>query len=127
MNWIKSLSIWSILAAIGAAVIWILNAKRSGKMEANIEHSESRIKELNKGTDSDIQQAKILQQDIKIKKVKAKEVLHKSEAALERLGEDETMADIATRFNNKRVRRRSAPIAPIPGGRKKSGKRNLSN
>ena len=129
MKWLKSLSIWAILGAIGASVIMILNARRSGRMEANIEHDEEKIRQLNKGTDADIQSAKVLQQEIKIKKIEAKAIRHKSEAALERVGNDsDTLKDIAFRFNNSgRVRRRSNPIAEPKRSRKKSGKRNVSH
>ena len=39
--------------------------------------------------------------------------------SLERLGQDETMADIAKRFNGKRVRKRTPPIAPVPRSSKR--------
>jgi len=123
MKWLKSLSIWAILGSIGAAIVMILNAKRSGRMEANIEHSESLIKELNNGTDRDIEDAKVLQQGIKAKKDQARAIRKKSEAAAERIGEDKTMADVMHRFDNGRVRRRSTLTAEPKRSRKTRGKR----
>jgi len=106
LTWVKSLGWIAILGAIGAAIMMILNARRAGKMEANVAHQETRIKQLQQGTANDIQAATKLQEGIAIKKVKAREVRKKSEASLERLGQDETMADIAKRFNGRRVRSR---------------------
>ncbi len=125
--WVKSLSLWAILGAISAAIFMVLNARRAGRIEAEIDHGESRIRELNQGTNADITAAKGIQEDIKRKKILADEVRKKSEKALERLGQDETMADIAERFNGRRVRERTPPIATVPGSRKKSGKRHLSS
>jgi hypothetical protein len=110
-TWIKSLSWIAIGGAIVTAIMMILGAKRSGKMEAEVAHDEERIKTLQKGTAADIQKAKTLQQGIDAKKIKAREVRKKTEKRLERIGEDESMADIAARFNGKRVRSRSDTAA----------------
>ncbi len=107
ITWFKGLSWIVILGAIGAGVMMILRAYSAGKMEADIAHGQERVKVLIKGTITDIQAAKQLQADITIKKVKARAIRKKSEASLERIGQDETMADIAKRFNGKRVRSRS--------------------
>ena len=129
IRWLKSLSVFAIIGAVIAFAFALLRARSAGKMEANIENDEAQIKELNNGTDRDIQTAKILQQGIKIKKVQARDIRHRSEAAAERAFNDsETMADISFRFNNSgRVRRRSNPIAEPKRSRKKSGKRNVPN
>ncbi len=104
--WLKGLSWVVILGAIGAAIMMVVNAHRAGKMEANVKHQEGRVKELNAGTTDDIKAAARLQNNITAKKILAREIRHRSEASLERLGQDETMADIAKRFNGKRVRHR---------------------
>ena len=111
ITWVKSLSWIVIVGAVGTAIVMILNAFRAGKMEAEVEHGENRIKELNKGTTANINRAKILQHDIAAKKIVARTIRKKSEASLERLGQNETMADIAKRFNGQRVRQRSDPAA----------------
>jgi len=108
MKWLKSLSWVAIAGAIGTAIMMILNARRAGAMEATVAHHEDHIKELQQGSAVDIQEAKKLQSNITAKKIKARTVRKKSEASMERLGQDETMADIAKRFNGKRVRRRSS-------------------
>ena len=113
LTWIKSLGWIAILGAIGAAIMMILNARRAGKLEANVAHQETRIKQLQQGTATDIQAAAKLQEGIAVKKVKAREVRKKSEASLERIGQDETMADIAKRFNGRRVRSRPDPAAEV--------------
>jgi len=124
LTWLRSLGIWAILGAIGTAIFMVLNARRAGRIEANIEHGESLIRELNRGTDDDIKAAKGIQESIKKKKILAREVRKRSEASLERIGQDETMADIAERFSAGRVRKRSVPIAPVSGGRKKRRRSN---
>jgi len=106
-TWLKSLSWVAIAGAIAVAAGMILNARRAGALEVQVQHDEDKIKELQKGTAVDIQKAKKLQSNIAVKKIKAREVRKKSEASLERIGEDETMADIAARFNGKRVRSRT--------------------
>ncbi len=111
--WIKSLSWIAIAGTIGAAIMMILNARRAGKMEAEVAHGESRIKDLEKGSAVDIQEARKLQVGITARKKKAREVRKKSEASLERIGTDETMADIAARFNGKRVRSRADTAAEL--------------
>jgi len=106
MKWFKSLGIWAILGGGFIAAMMIMNARRAGAMETQVEWDESKIKKLKRGSAYDIHEAKKLQSDIAVKKVKAREVRKKSEAQFERIGQDETINDIATRFNNKRVRRR---------------------
>ncbi len=109
--WLKGLSWVVILGAVGAAIMMVMRAHRAGQMEAEVSQQETRVKNLNKGTKADIREAQILQVGIAVKKEKAREVRKKSEASLERIGQDETMADIADRFNNKsgRVRHRTDP------------------
>lgn len=107
ISWLKGLSWIAIAGAISAAIMMVLNARRAGKMEADIKHQEARIADLHKGTGHDLDEAVILQLKIVLKKEKARDIRKKSEASLERIGQDETMADIAKRFNGKRVRNRS--------------------
>lgn len=106
ITWIKSLSWIAIAGAIGTAVLMVLNARRAGKMEAEVAHGEEKIKKLQEGSAADIKQAKKLQDKITVRKIQAREVRKRSETSLERIGQDETMADIAARFNGKRVRSR---------------------
>ncbi len=106
--WLKGLSWIAILGAVGTAAIMVARAYRAGQMEAEVKEQEKHISNLNRGTKSDIQDAKKLQDGITVKKAKAREIRKKSEASLERLGQNETMADIAKRFNGKRVRHRSS-------------------
>jgi len=112
-TWLKSLSWIVIGGAILAAIGMVLRAFAAGKLEAEVEQGEEQIKQLNKGTEADIQAAAQFQKEIDVKKVKAREVRKKSEASLERIGQHETMADIATRFNNKRVRSRADTAAEL--------------
>ena len=115
ITWLKSLSMVVILGAIGAAIMMVLNARRAGKLEVEVEHQENRIKELNEGTKADIKAAAKLQDKIRANKIKAREVRKKSEASLERIGTDETMADIMDRFNSKhkRVRSRADTVTEV--------------
>ena len=109
--WFKGLSWIVIVGAIGAAIMMVLRAFSAGKMEATIAHQEAKVDELNKGTKDDLEAAADLQIDIVLKKEKARNIRKKSEKSLERIGQDATMADIAKRFNGKRVRSRSSKAA----------------
>ena len=111
VTWIKSLGWIGLLGAIGAGIMMILNAYRAGKMEAKVVRDEQLVETLRQGTVIDIRAAKQLQNIIILKKVQARKVRKRSEASLERIGQDETMADIAKRFNGKRVRRRKDATA----------------
>ncbi len=111
LDWIKSLSWIAIAGAIGTAAVMIYNAKRAGKLEVEVKHDEAKVALLNNGSQIDIQAAAQLQGGITTKKKLAREVRKKTEKGLERLGEDEMLADIATRFNNKRVRSRKDAAA----------------
>lgn len=111
VTWFKSLSWIVIVGAIGAAIMMIMNARRAGKMEAEVAHQETRIKELQDGTSAEIHEAAKLQLGIAVKKIKAREIRKKAELHQERIGQDETMADIAARFNGKRVRSRADTAA----------------
>ncbi len=105
-NWIKSLSWIALAGAIGAGALMVLNAYRAGKMEEYVATEEGNIKRLEKGTVRDVEEAIVLQDHIAERKVKAREIRKKAEKHQERIGQDETMADIAERFNGKRVRSR---------------------
>ncbi len=109
LAWIKSLSWVALVGMIGVAIMMVTRAYSAGKLEAKVDAGETKINQLNKGTANDIQAAAVLQTSIDKKKVKARETRKKSEASLERIGQNETMADIAKRFNGKRVRHRSDP------------------
>ena len=113
ITWLKSLGMVAVLGMIGAAIMMVWRAYQAGMLEAEVAHDEARIKQLKKGKGANIQAAARLQSGIGIKKMKAREIRKKSEASLERIGENETMADIATRFNNKRVRSRADTAAGV--------------
>ena len=114
-TWLKSLGWIAILTAVGVAIMMVLRAFAAGRLEAEVEQGEIEIKQLNKGTENDIQAAMKKQIKITAKKVKAREVRKKSEKSLERIGQHETMADIADRFNSKskRVRSRADTAAEL--------------
>ncbi len=111
--WIKSLSWIVVTGIIWAAIGMILNARRAGKLEAKIVHKESQVKDLRKDQAVDIRVAKKLQDEIAVAKIEALIVRRKSEKSLERIGQDEMLADIADRFNSKsgRVRDRKDPAS----------------
>ena len=110
-TWLKSLS-WIVIAgAVFAAIMMVLRAFSAGKLEVKVAQDEKEIDRLNSGTADDIVAAEILQVKITTKKKQARDIRKKSEASLERIGQDETMADIAKRFNGKRVRSRTDSAA----------------
>ena len=113
ITWLKSLSWIVILGTIGTAIVMVFNAHRAGVMEADAKHQEAEFKRLNQDTAVEIEAAAALQHTIAETKRKARKIRKKSEASLERIGQNETMADIANRFNSKsglvRSRADSAP------------------
>ncbi len=113
ITWIKSLGWIAVLGMIGAAIMMVLNAYRAGKLEVEVEHQEDRVKELNEGTIKDIRAAAKMQEKIRANKIEAREIRKKAEKHQERIGQDETMADIAARFNGKRVRSRADTAAEV--------------
>jgi hypothetical protein len=116
ITWVKSLGLVVVLAAVGAAIMMVLRAFAAGKMEAEVAQQETRIEELRAGTAVDIQAAATLQRGIAAKKIRARAIRKKAERHQERIGENETMADIATRFNNKRVRSRADTATELRNG-----------
>lgn len=115
-TWLKGLGWLAVGGAILAAVMMVLRAFAAGKMEAEIAHDEGRIIDLQGGTAVEIQEAAKLQKSIGVKKIKAREIRKKAEKHQERIGQNESMADIAARFNGKRVRSRSDTAAELPVG-----------
>ena len=115
-TWLKGLGWVAVAGLIFSAVMMILGARRSGKMEADVAHGEARIKVLQGGTAVEIQEAAKLQKGIATKKIKAREIRKKAEKRQERIGEDESIADITARFNGKRVRSRADTAAELRGG-----------
>jgi len=116
ITWLKSLGWVAVLGSIGAAIFMVMRAHAAGKMEAEVAHQETRIGELNQGSADDVKAAAKLQDGIAVKKEKAREIRKKAEKHQERIGQDESMADIAARFNGKRVRSRSDTAAEVRDG-----------
>jgi hypothetical protein len=111
ITWFKSLGLVAVLGGIGAAVLMVMRAHAAGRLEAEIKHQEARVDALGTASADEVAAAAKLQEQIAVKKVKAREIRKKAEKHQERIGEDETMADIAARFNGKRVRGRSDTTA----------------
>ena len=113
LTWIKSLSWIAIAGAIGAAIMMILNARRAGMLEAQVSQKEKEILVLNAETNVDLFEAARLQGQITATKIRARAARKRAEKHQERIGQDETMADIAKRFNGKRVRSRADTAAEL--------------
>lgn len=107
-TWIKGLSWVAIAGAIVTAALMVLGSAKVGRDERKAKHLEDEITALaHDRTKKGIAVA--------AKKQKQKDKLldnadvtrQRTEARLEKIGEDDTMADIAERFNNRRVRKRT--------------------
>lgn len=106
LDWIKSLS-WIVIAgAIGTAILLVLNAVRASRLEDRANAGEQREAELlNSGITGNLVKASALQKEIAQVKDKAAVLRAKAETQLEKLSEsDNTMADIADRFNKRKLR-----------------------
>lgn len=118
MKWIKNPGIWAIVGTMFAAAMFVLRAYQAGKIGIENEHDESRIKELNAGTEADIKKAAQLQQNIAKRNLRATDIDEKSVASAKRIGQHESASDMFTRFDNGRVRSRAIPIAPVRSRKK---------
>jgi len=127
ITWFKNLGIWAVLGTMLAAAMLALRAYQSGKIEAQNEHDEGRIKDLNTESEADIMEAARLQEQIAFRNKRAESINEKSKAAASRVGQDENASDVFSRFNSGRLRKRTGPIATVSSGGKKRSKRSRSN
>ena len=106
-TWIKSLSWITIAGAVAGAVYLAFNAARASGLQKRAEHSEKIAENLIQDkTKKNIDKAAKLQAGAAKDKKKAVAVKAKAEKQLEKLSEtDSTMADIADRFNKRKLRK----------------------
>lgn len=113
VDWFKSLSWVAIAGAIGTAILMILGGAKSTRLKRRADHAEKTAEILiQNGTKKNIEKAAKLKERADADKAKAATVVQAAEKRLEILGaKDETMADIAKRFNGRRVRKQSGGAA----------------
>lgn len=105
-TWVKSLS-WVVIAgAIVTAIMMVLGTAKIGRQERRAERAEKKIEAIaHDKTKKGIQKAAKLQKTAVKHKEKAAATRQRTEARLQELGDkDETMADIADRFNKRKLR-----------------------
>jgi len=107
LTWIKSFG-WVVVAgSILTAVLMVLGGAKAGRQQRRADRSEKRAEELLfNQTKASIGEAAALQAEAMDHKRKAAATRQLMETRLERLGEDDEIADIAERFNARRVRSR---------------------
>lgn len=115
MSWVnklKSLSWVAIAGACVTAVLMVLGGAKVGREERKARQLEGEIEALKHDmTKQGINRAAKLQEKKNTHLKKAETVLAQTESRLERISEDDTMADIAERFNNRSVRKRTSTTA----------------
>jgi hypothetical protein len=107
--WFKSLSWVAILGAAATAVYFVVNAMRASGMEKRAANAEKNAENLlHDVTKKNIEKAARLQARAAKDKEKATAVKAAAVKSLEKLSEsDNTMADIADRFNKRELRDRA--------------------
>jgi biopolymer transport protein ExbB/TolQ len=105
-TWIKSLSWIAIAGAIVTAVLMVLGGAKVGRQERRAERAEKQFESMaHDRTKKGIDKAAKLQKAAVKHKEKAAATRQRTEARLQELGDkDETMADIADRFNKRKLR-----------------------
>jgi predicted negative regulator of RcsB-dependent stress response len=107
-TWIKSLSLVGIIGAIGGATLMIYNAWRASQLQNAADHNEKALENMVQDhTKKSIDKAAKLQAGVTKDKQKAAAHAVKAKAHLEKLSEDQTMADIANDFNSRKPRVRN--------------------
>lgn len=104
-TWFKSLSLIAVLGAIGTAILFILNAMKASRLQKRAAHAEAIAENIIQDhTKKNIDKAAELQKKAASDKSRAKTAKEKAEAQLAAIGDkDETMADIADRFNKRQL------------------------
>jgi uncharacterized membrane protein YcjF (UPF0283 family) len=107
-TWLKSLSWIVIVGAIITAILMVLGGAKAGRLQRRADHAEKQIEALaHDQTKQGIKKAAKFQKQKDKHKENAAATRLRTEARLEKLGEDDELADIAERFNNRRVRKRA--------------------
>lgn len=108
LTWIKSLGWIVIGGAVLTAILMVLGGAKAGRQQRRANRAEHEIQELMfDQTKKGIDKAATLQIEADLHKKSAAATRLRMEARLEKLGEDDEIADIAERFNNRRVRKRA--------------------
>lgn len=98
----------AIVGAIVTAILMVLGSAKVGRLQRNAKHLENDITALaHDRTKQGIEVAAKKQKQKDKLLDSADATLKLTEARLEKISEDDTMADIAERFNNRRVRKRT--------------------
>jgi len=104
-TWLKSLSLLAILGAILSAVLMVLGGAKAGRQQRRADEAENQAEMLAYDrTKEGIVKAASLQKAAVKHKEQAAATRQRMEAQLEKLGEDEELADIADRFNKRKLR-----------------------
>lgn len=105
-TWFKGLGLVAIAGAIVTAILMVLGGAKVGRQERRADRAEKQAEALaHDRTKQGIEKAAKLNTAAKKHKDKAATIRKKTEARLQELGDkDETMADIADRFNKRKLR-----------------------
>ena len=105
-TWLKSLS-WIVIAGgILTAVLMVLGGAKAGRLQKRATNAENKVTAMaHDKTKKGIAKAAKLQKAADKHKEKATATRQRTEARLQELGDkDETLADIADRFNKRKLR-----------------------
>ena len=101
-----------VLSGIGAAVMFVLRGRKIGKLVALNQRDEEKVRMLSNGTSANLKEAAKYQANIASRNETAALLVTKTENSLHKaVGHEETLADIANRYNSARVRKRTSKPA----------------
>ena len=105
-NWLKSLSWVAVAGGIASAILLVLTSAKAARLNKRAENAESIAENiLQDKTKKNIEKAAALRKKAEADKAKAVEVTEAAKKRLDELGaKDDTMADIADRFNKRKLR-----------------------
>ena len=104
-TWIKSLSWLVIAGAILSAVLMVLGGAKAGRLQRRADRAENKIETLaHDKTKKGIEKAAKLQKQKDTHLEKAAATRQRMKEQLEKISEDDEMADIADRFNKRKLR-----------------------
>lgn len=105
-NWFKSLSWIALAGVIGTAIMFAFNASKATRLTKRARAAEDRAENIiQDNTWKSLSKAEKLRKGVTLDKRKALTAKLEAERQLENIGgKDETLADIANRFNGRRVR-----------------------
>lgn len=106
-TWVKTLPLWAVLGAVTTAVFMAMAGAKAARFEKRARNAQTNAENLLQDkTKLNVEKAAKLQREAEKHKEKAAIAKAEAEARIEELGnKNETLDDIADRFNSRRLRK----------------------